>query len=124
MAGMNTTSVNTINTEDTTTKRQAYIRAKNGDYIGNNWVVPKGDFSHFLGYKAPTEAELTGKQQVSGSRVIELALQAEMKEIGEGAAKRGNEYRNMYVAPGRFENEPGRERDMMKDGLDAIQQGP
>ncbi|HET6346909.1 MAG TPA: hypothetical protein VFH51_18385 [Myxococcota bacterium] len=109
--------------EKTQAQRSAYITDKNGDAVGNNWVVPKADFGKFLGYKAPTAEEQTGKAPVSGQRVMELALQKEMQDLGLGAAKHGNEYRNMYVASGRFDNQPGREKDMVKNGLDAVRQG-
>lgn len=121
-SGSNPSPVST--TGSTSSKRQAYIRGKNGDLIGNNWSVPKGDFSNFMGYKPPSQEELTGKKPISGGRVIELALQKEMAALGEGAAQHGNEYRNIYVAPFRFQNEPGREKDMIASGIDAIQQGP
>lgn len=110
--------------EQTRARRETYIKGANGDAVGNNWLVPKADFGTYLGYKGATPEELKGDKPLSGARVIELALQAESKELGEGAAKNGNKYRNIAVSWGRFNNEPGRERDMIKDGLDAIRQGP
>jgi hypothetical protein len=108
----------------TRANREDYIRNADGDLVGNNYKVPKGDFSRFLGYKAPTPEEMTGKTHMSGARAIEVALQKEMSDVGLGATRHGNEYRNIAISWGRFANEPGRERDMIKDGIDAIRQGP
>lgn len=110
--------------EQTRALRESYIRAPNGDYVGNNYVVPKGDFSKHLGYKEATPQELSGEKPLSGSRIIEIALQKEMQDLGERAAKNGNSYRNIHISWGRFGNEPGRERDMLRDARDAIAAGP
>jgi len=110
--------------EKTAEARTSYIKTKQGDLIGNNYTIPKADFSAFLGYKPASQAELTGKEPVTGRRALEVALQKSFQELGPGAAERGNTYRNMYVANGRFQNEPGREKDMIKDGLDSIKAGP
>ncbi len=110
--------------EKTAETRKSYIKNKEGDLVGNNYTIPKADFAGFLGYKPASKAELTGDQPVTGHRAIEVALQKSFNEIGDGAAERGNTYRNMYVANGRFQNEPGREKDMIKDGLDSIKAGP
>jgi hypothetical protein len=109
--------------DQTAKERTSYIKNKEGDAVGNNYIAPKGDFSTFLGYKPPTPGELSGKTPVAGHRVLEVALQKTFNEIGEGAAERGNTYRNMYVANGRFANEPGREKEMIKDGFDSIRAG-
>lgn len=109
--------------EKTAQARTSYIKNKEGDAVGNNYTVPKADFAAFLGYKPPTPDELSGKAPVTGHRAIEVAIQKSMGELGEGAAERGNTYRNMYVANGRYQNEPGREKEMIKDGLDSIQSG-
>lgn len=106
--------------EKTAEERKSYIKNKEGDLVGNNYTIPKADFAGFLGYKPASKAELAGQVPVTGRRAIEVALQKSFSEIGEGAAKRGNTYRNMYVANGRFQNEPGREKDMIKDGFDSI----
>lgn len=108
----------------TKAKRESYIRKANGDLVGNDYVVGKGDFAHFMGYKPPTAEEAAGKAQMSSSRTIEVALQKEMTDLGMGAAKHGNSYRNIAISWGRFANDPGREKDMIKDGIDAIRQGP
>ena len=105
--------------EQTRAQQKSFITRKNGDAIGNNFLLPGGDFAHFLGYKAPTMAERTHKEQVTGARVIEMSLHDAMQKVGKDAADRGNEFRNMYISWGRFNNEPGRERDMIKDALDA-----
>lgn len=109
--------------DQTAKERTAYITNKQGDAVGNNFVVPKADFGSFLGYKPPTPGELSGKEPITGRRVMEVALQKSFGEVGMGAAERGNTYRNMYVANGRFQNEPGREKEMIKDGLDSIRAG-
>lgn len=101
-------------------EREYYLRNKDGDKVGGNFTIPKGDFSHFLGYKPATKAEKSGDEQPSGSRVIELALQKEMNSLGEGAAKHGMEFRNWYAAWGGYENQPGREKDLIKSGIDAF----
>lgn len=109
--------------EQTRAAREPSIRGANGDIIGNNYVVPKGDFGTFLGYKMPTPQEAAGEKPVSGSRVIELALQKQMQEVGMGAVKNGDAYSNIAISWGRFGNEPGRTKDMLKDAIDAIGQG-
>jgi len=110
--------------EETAKKRESYITNKKGDAVGNNYTVEKGDFSKFLGYQPASQAELSGKQPVAGHRVLEVALQREFQTIGQGAADNGNSYRNMFVAQGKFSNQPGREKDAIKDGIDSIRQGP
>lgn len=110
--------------EKTAEARTRCIKNKDGDLVGNNFTIPKADFSAFMGYKPATQGELSGKAQVTGHRGIEVALQKSFNRIGEGAAERGNVCRNMYVANGRFQNEPGGEKDMIKDGLDSIKAGP
>ncbi len=102
--------------------RQVWIRKKNGDVVGSNFTVPKGDFSRFLGYKAPTKDEESGKQPVSSDRVLEIAMQRSMKDLGSKAMQSGSAMRNMYISHGKYENKPGREKDMIKDGMDSIQQ--
>lgn len=109
--------------EKTAEARTSYIKTTQGDLVGNNYTIPKADFSAFLGYKPASQAELQGKAPVPGHRAIEVALQKSLGDIGEGAAERGNTYRNMYVANGRFQNEPGREKEMIKDGFDSIKHG-
>ena len=113
----------TASTAAKQSKRTAYLRDADGNLVGNNWTVPKGDFAHFLGYADATPNELAGQTPVSSRRVLELVLRKQFQQIGEGAAQNGNRYRNMSVATGRFDNEPGRENDMIKNGIDAIQQG-
>ena len=123
-ASSNTSSVREQVGSHTRQSRTNYLRDTKGNLVGNNYVVPQGNFGHFLGYKPPTQGELDGTSKMSSQRVIEVALQKEMSDLGEGAAKNGNSYRNIHVAWGRFAGEPGRERDMVKDALDAIGQGP
>lgn len=110
--------------EETAKRRESYITNAKGDAVGNNYTVPKSDFAHFLGYKPASADELTGKAPVTGHRVIEVALQKDFQNIGEGAAANGNSYRNMFVSQGKFDNQPGRAKDAIKDGIDAIRQGP
>ena len=104
--------------------REVGIKDAKGDLVGNNYVIPKGDFAHFLGYKPPTKGELDGSVQLSSRRVIEVALQKEVGALGEGAARNGNQYRNVAISWGRFAGEPGREGDMVKSAFDAVRQGP
>ena len=103
-------------------KRQVWIRDKNGDVLGGNFTVPKGDFARFLGFRAPTTAEESGKQKVSSDRVLEMALHKKFNHLGAEAMQRGMAYRNTYISWGRYENQPGREKDMLKDGLDSVRQ--
>ena len=105
--------------DQTRALQKSYITRKNGDAVGNNFMLPGGDFAHFLGYKPATMGEKANKEQVTGARVIELSLRDAMQKVGGDAAKHGNEFRNMYISWGRFNNEPGREKDMIKDALDA-----
>lgn len=95
-----------------------YVQQEDGTLRGSNFSIPKGDFSHFLGYKNATAQEKQGK--VSGERAIEVALQRRFDQIGKGATKRGEEYRNMYISWGRYTNSPGKEKELVKDGLDAV----
>ena len=104
------------------TNRQVWLRKKNGDVVGSNFTVPKGDFARFLGYKAPTKEEESGKQHVSAERVLEIAMQRSVQELGAKAMQRGSAYRNLFVSHAKYENQPGREKDMLQDGLDAVQQ--
>ena len=106
----------------TSKDRQVWIKKKNGDLVGGNFVVPKGDFSRFLGYAKPSAAEQKGESKVSPERVIEMALQREFNTLGKKAMQRGMAYRNMYISMGKYANQPGREQDMLKDGMDAIGQ--
>ncbi len=98
--------------------RAVYIKDKRGDVVGGNYHVPKGDFARFLGFKPETKEEKQGN--VEGWRTVEIAIQKEMNKLGESAMKNGMAYRNMYIANGRFDNEPGREKDMIASGLDSI----
>ena len=104
--------------------REVGIKDAKGDLVGNNYVIPKGDFAHFLGFKPPTKGELDGTTKISAQRTIEVALQKEVGALGEGAAKNGNQYRNVAISWGRFAGEPGREGDMVKSAFDAVRQGP
>lgn len=108
--------------EKAAAQRSDFITNKAGDAVGNNWVVPKSDFSHFMGSQAADAVAGNGQVKTDSRRVLELALQKEMQEIGMGAAKNGNAYRNQFVAGEQFANQPGRERDMIKDMRDAIGQ--
>jgi hypothetical protein len=53
---------------------------------------------------------------------MELAMQKEIQEIGLGAAKNGNAYRNQFVAGGQYANMPGHEKHAIADIRDAISQ--
>ena len=104
------------------TNRQVWIRNKKGDVVGGNFTVPKGDFARFLGYRAPSKSELNGEAKVSADRVLEMAMHKSFNKLGTQSMQRGMAYRNMYISWGQYENQPGREKDMVKDGLDSIQQ--
>lgn len=106
--------------EKTAEQRTDYLTNKQGDAVGMNYTVPKGDFAHLLGFKPPTAQELAGKEPVTGRRAIEVSLQNDFRAVGLGAARNGGAYRNQFVALGAFDNKPGREKDMLKDGLDSI----
>jgi hypothetical protein len=110
--------------DKTADKRTSYIKNKDGDAVGNNYLVPKSDFANFMGKAPAGPGAGQAGHAPTGRSVIEMALQRELRELGEGAAKRGNTYRNLFVANGRYQNEPGREKDMIKDGLDSIKAGP
>lgn len=103
-------------------ERAIGVRGRDGTIYGGNFTIPKGDFTRFLGWKKPTEAEKSGQANMSGARTLEVAIQKKMQNLGKGAMQRGMGYRNMYISWGRFTNEPGREKDMIKSGLDAIDQ--
>jgi hypothetical protein len=101
-----------------------WVDKKNGQAVGVNYTVPNKDFSYFLGYAPPSAAELNGKSNLSGSRIIELSLQKRMQEIGEGATLRGTAYSNTSIAGSEHHNSPGKERSMINDTLDAWKEGP
>src|SRR5688572_13396314 len=101
-------------------QRDVHIKTKNGDLVGPNYRIPGGDFARFLGYKQASKEEKEGKTPVTADRVLEMALQKEFQELGSKAMHRAGAYRNMYVSHGVYENQPGREKDMMKEGLDSI----
>ena len=100
----------------------AWIRNKNGDIIGSGFKMPKGDFGHFLGWKPESRAERSGEKKVSGARALEIAIHKQINELGNSAVKNGDMYRNMYISWGKFSNEPGREKDMLQSGMDAIKE--
>ena len=100
--------------------RKVWLKNRRGDAVGGNFTIPKGDFSHFLGWNKPTAAEATGEKQVSGGRVLEVAIQKEFDRLGKKAVVNGMAYRNMVISSMRYNNKPGREKDMIRDGLDAI----
>jgi hypothetical protein len=102
-------------------RRQVHIKDKNGDLVGSNYRIPKGDFAHVLGLRAPTEREDSGKEYVSPDRVLEMALHKEFNKLGEGATARGNVYRNMYVSSYPYEQKPGQEHMVVKEQMDSIQ---
>ena len=104
------------------TDRKVFIRKRNGDLAGGNFTIPKGDFAHFLGYRKASSAEQSGETPVTADRVLELAMRQQFQKLGERSMQRGMAYRNMYVSAGRYENQPGREKDMIQDGLDSIRQ--
>lgn len=101
-------------------QRATHIQTKRGDVLGANFTVPKGDFARFLGAKEPTKEELSGN--VAGWRAVEVALHKEFNKLGQATEKNGAAYRNMYVSMGKYENQPGRTGDMLKDGLDAMRE--
>jgi hypothetical protein len=98
------------------------ITDKKGDLKTAHNTIPKGDFSHFLGYKKPTQQELSGQTKLSGSRTIQVALQQEFKKVGKGAMERGNQYRNLYVSHSNVAKTKGPGQAMVKDGLHSITQ--
>ena len=104
------------------TIRQVWLERKNGDHLGNLFEVPKGDFSHFLGYRAQNADEKSGKQKMDGERVIEVALKKEFQKVGSGAAQRGMAYFNLYTTNNKYTNKPGRERDLVRDNLHAVRE--
>jgi hypothetical protein len=100
--------------------RVVNLRNRRGDVVGGDHYIPKGDFARFLGFKPETEQEKKGN--VEGWRTVEIAIQKEMNKLGRSAVEHGAAYRNLFIANGRFENEPGRERDMLASGLDSIKE--
>jgi hypothetical protein len=113
---------NVIPLKDITPKtdRARYLTTKNGDVVGSGYSVPKGDFARFLGYKPPTDKENQG--DVSGNRILEVALQKQFKELGKGTTKTGSGYLNLWVASGRHETGPGHEKDAVAANIDAMNQ--
>jgi hypothetical protein len=109
--------------EKTSSDRSDFIRNKVGDAVGSNYVVPKGDFAHFMGYRPPTADEANGTVKTDSKRAMELAMQKDLQDIGLGAAKNGNAYRNHFVAGGQYANQPGHEKQAIADMRDAIAQG-
>lgn len=110
--------------ETATQNARTYVyRLQNGDLIGGNYVIPRGDFAAFLGYAPPTKAESSGNRPVSGSRVIELALQREFETIGRRSTVSGQSHRNQVISWRGLTSEPGRERDMLRVFEDAVSEG-
>ncbi|MBJ81119.1 MAG: hypothetical protein CMH60_07375 [Myxococcales bacterium] len=119
---MQTSAIPTTTVRDFAAKKQRSVSVtdKKGDVYGANFHIPKGDFARFLGFKQQTPDEKAGK--MSGARALEVAIEKEFQGLGKQAMQRGADYRNMYVSYGRYANMPGREKDMIKDGIDAINQ--
>ena len=102
------------------TERAQFLTTKNGDVLGSGYHIPKGDFARFLGYKPPTNKENQG--DVSGSRVMEVALQKQFGELGKATTKNGSAYLNLWVASGRYEKGPGQEKSAIAANMDAMNQ--
>jgi len=102
--------------------RTTYIKTKNNDLLGNDFRITKGDFSHFLGYKAPSTEELEGKSPISGKRVIELELQKSFNVMGKSAMSAAKDWQSIGGAMGKFENMPGRDKDSFKAGATAFKE--
>lgn len=119
---MQTSAIPTTTVRDFSAKKQRSVSLtdKKGDVYGANFHIPNGDFARFLGFKKQSTDEKAGK--MSGPRALEVAIEKEFQSLGKQAMQRGADYRNMYVSYGRYANMPGREKDMIKDGLDAINQ--
>jgi hypothetical protein len=100
-----------------------WYTTKKGDFIGGNWRVPQGDFRAFLGIRRPSRKERKGREKkVSASRTIEVAFYEAFEEIGEGAAKHGQQARNQWISHVPFTQWPGREQDMFTDMRDSVLQ--
>lgn len=105
-------------------KREYTYKAKNGSTIVGGYAeIPKGNFAHFMGFKPPSKEELSGKADVQGNRVIELALQRQMQELGEGMTKNASSFRNNFISDGHLVNRPGREMAMFSETNNAIGKG-
>ena len=100
-------------------QREAWVKNKQGDLVGGNYRIPKGDFARFLGFKPATKAEAQGKQ-VGASRVLELAMQREFNALGARAMKRGANYRNMFIAGYKTQNDPQRRGHSFEHSVDAM----
>ncbi|MEO1174109.1 MAG: hypothetical protein AAFX94_18985 [Myxococcota bacterium] len=105
-----------------TKKRTVHLRGKSGNLYGANYTIPKGDFARFLGWKPETESEASGQQKAQGWRALQIAIQKEMNQVGESAMQRGSTYRNLFIAPARYSQKPGRGEDMIADGVNAMEQ--
>lgn len=103
-------------------KRTVHLKGKSGNLYGGNYTIPKGDFARFLGWKPETEAEASGEQKAQGWRALQVAIQREMNQVGESAMQRGSAYRNLYMAWGKHTQHPGREKDLVNEGLNAMEQ--
>lgn len=102
--------------------RKVWIKNKKGDAVGSGFLIPKADFAHFLGWKKATKEEESGKKPIDAWRTLELAIQKEMDTVGKSAVQNGERYRNLFIAPSKYENAPGREKEMLNEGVDSIQQ--
>lgn len=102
-------------------RRNAWYKdKKTGDAVGSNFLVPKENFAHFLGWDKETAAEKSGEKKVDSERAIEIAVQAQMEELGDRSSQRTTMFRNMYISWHNYADKPGRERDLVKDGGDAV----
>lgn len=108
--------------EQTARLRESYITNKKGDAVGNNYVIPKNDFSAVLGMSQSKSGELSVKEATSGVNVLNDALGKRFQQIGQKAADMGNEGRNMFIAQDSMKNKDGRTGDAIKEGLDSVHQ--
>lgn len=58
------------------------------DLVGETYVVPGGDFAHFMGRATSSAASHALTSRVSGSRTLEAALRAQLQQLGAGSLKR------------------------------------
>ena len=108
------------NIEHNRSERDFFLKNKSGDVITGDSKIPKGDFAHFLGGKERGEGGLAdGGGHPPGHRVLEAMLERGFDKVGTGAVEVGSLARNVGVSHGMYENQVGRSRDLVKDGLDA-----
>ncbi len=111
--------MNRINSEN----RSSTITTKKGDKVGSNFLVPGGDFTHLMGNGKGQQPKNPDASNLPGGQVLDHVLSKQLKELGERTAKNGSQYRNAFVSNFKINNQPGAEKDALKEIGNAVHRG-